>query len=296
MELGENDKNTIHDMMPLLIDIQQNLHDEIDLNGLAERYGYSSFYFHRLFSKATGETPKRYVERLRLEKAAYKLCITNESILDIALSVGFSNHETFSRAFKRNFDLPPRMYRNSSWEKRKTQTQKIFFNESNCSLSDVRFESLRPMTFLSIRHIGDYYEVPDPFQDGDFLWSNIIDWAVENKLGFQQIPIAILHDDPNVTPKAAQRCDACIPVERSMVTSKNLNCIEFSGGLYGTLEHIGPYATLDQAFRKLADTIASSEKYQFREGEVLDIMRKVRVGGDTSVNHTDIYLPIEKIK
>jgi AraC-like DNA-binding protein len=43
-----------------------------------------------------------------LEKAAYKLQITDEPIFDVCLSVGFKNHETFTRAFRRYFGASPR--------------------------------------------------------------------------------------------------------------------------------------------------------------------------------------------
>src|SRR5687768_2493272 len=84
---------------PLLLDVQDKLDQDLSLPSLARRFGYSPFHFHRFFPNTVGETPKQHVDRLRLERAAYKLAITRESILHIALSVGFKNHETFSRAF-----------------------------------------------------------------------------------------------------------------------------------------------------------------------------------------------------
>src|SRR5687768_2979629 len=88
---------------PLLIDLQLALDRELSLEALARRCGYSPFHFHRFFSSAVGETPKQHVNRLRLERAAYRLAITRATVLEIALSVGFKNHETLSRAFKRAF-------------------------------------------------------------------------------------------------------------------------------------------------------------------------------------------------
>ena len=97
MSSGPASTNPLQEMIPLLMDVQRNLDRDLDLQSLAGKYGYSPFHFQRLFSNAMGETPKEYVQRLRLEKAAYKLQITDESIFDICLSVGFKNHETFTR-------------------------------------------------------------------------------------------------------------------------------------------------------------------------------------------------------
>lgn len=105
-----SDTGTIHtleEMIPLLIQVQRDLDQELDLEALAKRFGYSVFHFHRLFKENVGETPRQYVQRLRLEKAAYKLMISAESILDISLATGFKNHETFARAFRKRFACTP---------------------------------------------------------------------------------------------------------------------------------------------------------------------------------------------
>lgn len=41
-------------LVPLLIEIQNDLDQDVSLSSLAERAGYSPFHFHRLFSKAAG--------------------------------------------------------------------------------------------------------------------------------------------------------------------------------------------------------------------------------------------------
>jgi transcriptional regulator GlxA family with amidase domain len=135
----------MREVTPLLIKVQSSLDQDISLGSLARQYGYSPFHFHRFFSKTVGETPKRHVDRLRLERAAYKLAITRESVLEIGLSVGFKYHETFSRAFKRAFGYTPRDYRRAckvaqaEWSQRKRG-----FRGEGCRLSDVRFVSCPP--------------------------------------------------------------------------------------------------------------------------------------------------------
>src|SRR5687768_6991407 len=206
--------DSLHEVTPLLIDVQQHLDHDLSLQSLARQYGYSPFHFHRFFSKTVGETPKKHIDRLRLERAAYKLAITRESVLNIALSVGFKNHETFSRAFKRAFNYTPRDYRSAC---RAAQRQRLErnrgFRGDGCRLSDVKFVSLPAMTFLAIRRHGAYADCPMPFQKDDNLWSELIAFARQHRIPHHPLPFVISYDDPTLTPGPLQRLDACIPVK-----------------------------------------------------------------------------------
>ncbi len=286
---------TIDEMIPLLVQVQRDLGQDLNLETLAERFGYSPFHFHRRFKELTGETPRQYVHRLRLEKAAYKLQITDETVLDIGLSVGFRNHETFSRAFKKQFDHTPSRYRA---EGKIAQVERLERNRSfrgdNCVLSEVRFESLRRMHLLSIRQLGDYQGLPAPFSRKDRLWNRLVDWAESSGTPHSCLAIGIFHDDPTVTPKEAQRCDACIPIDAAVAGTQRIRSLDFAGGLYGVIEHLGPAFTLSQGFSNLADGIRRSKKFEFRDGPALEIARDDQHETECSLNHTDIYLPVKR--
>ncbi len=82
------------------------------LDELAEISELSKFHFLRQFSQVIGMTPGAYVRTLRLCHAARKLRTSDLPILDIALSVGFSDHPSFSRAFARHMGMTPSEYQN----------------------------------------------------------------------------------------------------------------------------------------------------------------------------------------
>jgi AraC family transcriptional regulator len=92
---------------------QMTRHDDGDvaLASLSKRAGNSSSHFHRTFKAFTGETPKRLVQRVRLERAAVKLATSRSTILEIALAAGFESHEVFLRAFRRQFGVAPSAFR-----------------------------------------------------------------------------------------------------------------------------------------------------------------------------------------
>lgn len=65
----------------------------------------------RSFRARYGESPAEFRKRLRLERAAYTLRVTTQSVTEVALESGFRSAEGFTRAFKRGFGVAPSLYR-----------------------------------------------------------------------------------------------------------------------------------------------------------------------------------------
>jgi AraC family transcriptional regulator len=91
--------------------IEQNLHRNIDTNDLSALAQRSPGHFSRLFKRAFGEPPHTYVIKQRLERACYFMVTTSESLSEIALSVGFSDHAHLCRHFRRAFGQSPSIWR-----------------------------------------------------------------------------------------------------------------------------------------------------------------------------------------
>lgn len=91
--------------------IEDHLQRPITLKDLANAAGYSPFHASRLFKEHTGRTPFDYIRALRLSKAALLLRDGDQAVITVALDFVFSSHEGFTRAFSRQFGLPPREYR-----------------------------------------------------------------------------------------------------------------------------------------------------------------------------------------
>jgi AraC-like DNA-binding protein len=83
---------------------------QVTLDELAEVAGLSKYHFLRQFSQVVGMTPGAYLRTLRLCHAARKLRTTEMPILEVALSVGFADHPSFSRAFARHMGMTPSEY------------------------------------------------------------------------------------------------------------------------------------------------------------------------------------------
>jgi len=72
----------------------------LDVEALAKSVHLSRAHFIRSFRETFGETPHRYLQRRRLERAMRLLRETDQPVTDICLDVGFTSLGTFSRTFR----------------------------------------------------------------------------------------------------------------------------------------------------------------------------------------------------
>jgi AraC-like DNA-binding protein len=85
--------------------------DPLDIPNLAKIASVSEAHFIRTFRATFGETPHRYLQRRRVERAMFKLTETERSVTDICLDVGFNSLGTFSRTFRDVVGVTPTEYR-----------------------------------------------------------------------------------------------------------------------------------------------------------------------------------------
>lgn len=91
--------------------MEASLGERLTLEDVAHEACLSPFHFHRLFAAIVGETPMSYLRRRRLSEAALRLKRGTESVLQVALSVGFDSQAAFTRAFHGYFGRPPQRFR-----------------------------------------------------------------------------------------------------------------------------------------------------------------------------------------
>ncbi|CEG34296.1 helix-turn-helix transcriptional regulator [Peribacillus castrilensis] len=91
--------------------IENSLQAELSLENISRFAGFSKFHYHRIFHKEVGVTVSEYIRYRRIANAANMLLYTDEKIIDIALYYRFETQESFTRSFKKYYDLPPGQYR-----------------------------------------------------------------------------------------------------------------------------------------------------------------------------------------
>jgi AraC-like DNA-binding protein len=83
----------------------------LDLPALARVAHVSAVHFSRTFRATFGETPHRYLQRRRVERAMFLLRSGDRSVTDICVEVGFTSLGTFSRTFRDIVGESPTAYR-----------------------------------------------------------------------------------------------------------------------------------------------------------------------------------------
>ena len=83
----------------------------LDVPGLARIAHVSPAHFIRTFRATFGETPHRYLQRRRVERAMSLLRETSRSVTEICFEVGFASLGTFSRTFREIVGETPSSYR-----------------------------------------------------------------------------------------------------------------------------------------------------------------------------------------
>ena len=86
----------------------------LDIPALAAVASVSEAHFIRTFRATFGETPHRYLQRRRVERAMFLLTETQRSITDVCFDVGFASLGTFSRTFRDILGVTPTEYRATS--------------------------------------------------------------------------------------------------------------------------------------------------------------------------------------
>lgn len=91
--------------------LDRHLGDPVIVEEMAQEAGLSERQFIRRFKAATGTTPIRYLQEIRIAKARTLLETTSESIAEITWSVGYEDVNSFRKLFRKHTGLSPNAYR-----------------------------------------------------------------------------------------------------------------------------------------------------------------------------------------
>jgi len=297
-------------LLSTLIHIETHLEDDLGLDMLAERAGFSAYHFHRIFREIIGEPVKEYIRRLRIERGAYRLKISEETILQIALDAGFKTHESFTRAFERRFGITPSEFRTNFLRvsrERKLQVEPQYLADYKLmdrsgllpnlsTAAHVRLEHVRPIIVAFVRHVGPYDRLLEKGSPMSGLWEELFQWGNTHRLiNADSLLIGIPQDDPSVTPPEKQRFDVCVQIPEFRSPSGHIGCQTICAGLYGAGRHYGAFDHLAETYIHIYDSLITAGQYRLQQQTPFEVYSYSRVKEDIRVHFTDVYLPVELV-
>ena len=91
--------------------IEDHFSEKILLSDIADEENLDLYYLSHLFTESFGIPFQKYIAKLRCEHARSLLLMTDRSLLDISISLGFSDPKYFNKNFKDLYGCTPKEYR-----------------------------------------------------------------------------------------------------------------------------------------------------------------------------------------
>jgi AraC family transcriptional regulator len=274
--------------------IDQHLEEDIGVDALGIVAGFSKFHFHRQFSELLGIGVYKYVQLVRLKRAAYQLAFRNqERIIDIALASGYESHEAFSRAFKRIVGQTPSEFRERpQWGVWHEIVQPLNEVRSQHMKPDNRAENVSIVDFKPTR-VGVLEHRGDPARLEESI-RKFIEWRKQNNLHPRvSATFNLFYGDPAQTAPEEFRLDLCAATERP-IGDNPFGVVErtIPGGRCAVLRHIGSDDTLGDTLKYLYGTWLPASGEEPRDFPLY--AQRVTMFPDVPEHEavTDVFLPL----
>ena len=273
--------------------IDQHLEDELTVDGLSAVAAFSKFHFHRQFSELFGMGVYRYVQLVRLKRAAYQLAFrADERIIDVALGAGYESHEAFTRAFKKTVGQTPSEFRERpNWPAWHAVFQPLSELRSEHMKPDSQSKQVNVVDFKATR-VGTLVHRGDP-KHLEGTIRTFIEWRKQNRLHPDVSASFNLFYGDLDTPPEEFRLDLCAATEKP-IGDNPFGVVEqiIPAGRCAVLRHIGSDDTLVETITYLYRTWLPASGEELRDFPLF--AQRVRMFPDVPEHEavTDVFLPL----
>jgi AraC family transcriptional regulator len=270
--------------------IQDNMNEKLSVEYLAKTSNFSPFHFHRIMHAFLREPLGSYIKRVRLEKAAQLLNLSNQNIQEIAWEVGYENAASFNKAFKQRFKLSPSEFKNNS-SNYQLQMEIVQINKKELEMElKPKLKNLKPQKAIYIHSVGPY----DGEGTGE-AWSKLVDFAKKKKqFGFKTSFYGISYDDPKITDSDKLRYEAAMTVRKDVDPEGEVGFKELPGGNYAVFRYIGPYTRLGEVYDQIYRYCMSDESgLTLRDAPCMEKYLNSPEKTKPEKLKTDIYIAVE---
>lgn len=266
--------------------INEHLNESINLYDLAEIANISNFHFHRIFKVFMDESPGSYIQRLRLEKAIFKLQTTKSTIAEIAEQTGYQSPHALSKAFKKRFGISPSIFR------LKPCNLSISVDDSILFPIEPSIKNIEPKEVIS-------FQVSNPFQNRNAFvdaWKKLIKF-----MNVKGIPdetyeyLSLSMDISTITQPEKCRNYVCVTNKFNVKPIGKFAKQTIAGGLYAVFTYNGSYKNLESVYCFIYRSWILNSQYELRD---IAFFEKYLNTPDLVPQEellTEIYIPITPI-
>ncbi|PXV58438.1 AraC family transcriptional regulator [Dysgonomonas alginatilytica] len=294
--------------------IDNHLDISLSLEKVAEVASFSPFHFHRIFTFFIGETPCDYIQRLRIEKAAWKLRNeTLQTITEIAYTCGFGSVSLLSRTFRKYFNMTPTQFRETEQpvfsfdgklfskngqmlrKNLKSDTDliddlcidnsnKLFFMQTK-----VEVKEMPEMKAVYCRHVGPFHLIGQAYE-------KLSKWATPRGLFITNVSktATVTHDDPSITEIEKVRQSACLIVEREVEVDGEIGKMTIPRGKYA----VGRFEITNEEFQQAWNTMClwfTESGYQQGDGCTYELYHNDFTTHPEKRHIVDICIPVKPL-
>lgn len=272
--------------------VESNLREEISTTDIADHVSYSRFHFHRLFQAVVDLTPGVYLRQRRLCHAARELITGNRRILDIAIDYQFGSQASFSRAFQREFGVPPGQFRQHSdsvdslISPALVKVRLLHYRGGKQMVPKII--SQEKITVIGLSYYGDNSQGEIPALWGTFC-SRMTEIA--DVVGRCAYGLCLETDDYDETGKFEYI--AALPVSSVDMVPQGMVSREIPAGEYAVFTHKGPVSALRDTYENIYGTWVKEAKLNVLNGFDFELYDHRFTSADDPKSELDIYIPLQ---
>ncbi|QAX85356.1 AraC family transcriptional regulator [Pseudomonas sp. DTU12.3] len=269
--------------------IEAHLEGDLSIHALSQVANFSAFHFHRQFSAFVGVPVSRYVQLMRLRRAAHRLSATGPySILDAAADAGFDSPEAFSRAFKRDFGMAPSAFRKAAnWQHWNAVFAIPHFSRS--VIMQTRIVDFASVRVAALEHHGPPGLVNESVR-------TFIEWRMHSG----QSPVAtsrtfgIPYGNPDTTPAQDFRFAVCGEIDEAVAPNEfGVHERVIAAGRYVVVRHTGSPDHIGESIYPIYRDWLPASGEELRDQPLFFHYLSVYPETPQEQWQTDIYVPLQ---
>lgn len=261
--------------------ISANLHSPLQMDVIADKINVSQRQLLRIMRSALKESLYTYIARQRVERAVLYMQTEKMSLTKLSAMVGYDNPQSFSKAFKKQFGIPPKTYLNELQSQLERYVRSSG-NRNNLQAEICHFEGLE---LVYIRIFGKYGEE----KTYEKAWNKLIRFLKDNQaLTSETRFIGLSFDDPNITKPNLCRFYACASVQKKIIPRGEFGTFVLQQGKYAVYTLHGSCFGLQELY----NNISVNFEYTIRHGMAFEEYIHYSKQHDKE-NITKVYIPIK---